>query len=735
MKVAAETVAIAVIYVLLGKLGQLSAITPGNVTAVWPPSGFALAMALLLGRKAIWGIGLGAFVVNTQAFLDSTTLASAMTSATVGIAIAVGSVAQPFLGALFIKRFIGIDYLLQNVRNLLYFTALIPLICVISSTIGASALWLGDLVVTADLRELWLTWWLGDGVGILIVTPFVMAWRTMTPSPKSASESGSERARASAGAADGNKLTLAMVFSLLAISGMIGFGVTFEGEAARYPLEFLAWPFLLWLALRFDARALTSGILLLSVIAISQTMRGQGPFHLDAPNLSLLLLQLFVTVTAVTTMIVGTLANERKAAENALRIAHAGLEVQVEARTSELRDEINERKRLEEQVLRSQKMKAVGQLTGGIAHDFNNILGIVMGNLELLQKRLNGDPQTENFLRNALRGTRRGAEITKKLLDFAREEPGVTRSIIVNDVVTHIQELTARSLTPSIRVVTNLAEDLWPVEIDPGDLEDAIFNLSLNAGDAMPDGGTLVIETANGVFDDDYAKQNPLAAAGDYVMISVSDSGTGMTDEVKEKAFEPFFTTKQFGEGSGLGLSMVYGFVERSNGHIKVSSKIDIGTTFHIYLPRAPEAATPAATASEQPTDLPVGDETILIVDDEEALLDVAAANLKQLGYKTLSAANGQHALEILDSRRDVNLLFCDVIMPGELNGYNVALTAHGIYPALKILLTSGFANENGENAHPESDYLNRLASDLLGKPYNARELAMAVRRALDGAG
>ena len=719
IKYAAETAAVAVIYLLLGKLGQLSAITPGNVTAVWPPSGFALAIALLLGRRALWGIGLGAFVVNTQAFFDSATLESIVTSITVGIGIAIGSMAQPFLGAVFIKRFIGVNHLLKNVRDFLVFASLIPLMCLISSTIGAISLLLGGLISISSFGELWLTWWLGDGVGILIVTPFVMAWRNMKSLPATA----------------GNKLILAMVLSFLALSALIGFDATFDGDATRYPLEFLAWPFLLWLALRFDARAVTSGILLLSAIAIGQTMRGQGPFHLDAPNLSLLLLQLFITVTAVTVMIVAALANERKIADNALRLAHSELEIKIEARTSELKAEIDERKRLEEQVLRSQKMKAVGQLTGGIAHDFNNILGIIMGNLELLQRRLKDDPRTMTYVQAALRGTKRGTEITRKLLDFARQGPGNARLIAVNDVITHTQELTARSLTPSIKLETYLADDLWPVKIDPGDLEDAIFNLSLNARDAMPDGGTLSIETANKILVDDYVRHNPQATAGAFVMINMSDTGIGMTDEVKETAFEPFFTTKPFGESSGLGLSMVYGFVERSNGHIKIYSEVGVGTTFRIFLPRALEDAMETETVAEQRIELPVGNETILVVDDEKALLDVAVMNLEQIGYKILTASNGQQALHVLETHRDIDLLFCDVIMPGDLDGYQVALTAHSIYPALKVLLTSGFSKKRRENDDAENGYPSQLARTLLSKPYNAKELALAVRSALDNIG
>ena len=284
----------------------------------------------------------------------------------------------------------------------------------------------------------------------------------------------------------------------------------------------------------------------------------------------------------------------------------------------------------------------------------------------------------------------------------------------------------------SITVETHLADELWPVEIDPGDLEDAILNLSLNARDAMPEGGTLVIETANKVLDENYVERNPSAIAGEFMTISVSDTGTGMTAEVREKLFEPFFTTKKFGKGSGLGLSMVYGFVERSGGHAKVYSAVGEGTTFRIYLPRAHGEASEVEAAPDCQVELPRGGETILIVDDEESLRDVAVLYLEDLGYKALTASNGKQALNVLKDNRDIDLLFCDIIMPGDLDGYQVALTANEIRPTLKALLTSGFTNKREAPANGEVGYLTGLTSDLLSKPYDRAKLAFAVRHVLD---
>jgi signal transduction histidine kinase/ActR/RegA family two-component response regulator len=384
------------------------------------------------------------------------------------------------------------------------------------------------------------------------------------------------------------------------------------------------------------------------------------------------------------------------------------------------------------QLAHSQKMEAVGQLTGGIAHDFNNILAIVMGNLQLLQRKASDDPDLMKYARQALEGTERGADITKKLLSFSHQAPGATEQAVANDLIAGMEDLIAKSLTAAVEVETDLADDLWPVEINPGDFQDAVLNLCLNARDAMPGGGKLVVATANQVLDGKFVRLHPTARTGEFVVISVRDTGMGITDEVKEKLFEPFFTTKAFGKGSGLGLSMVHGFVERSGGHIQVYSEVGSGATFRIFLPRTNEAAKETESGSDHPASLPGGKETILIVDDEELLLDLAATFLEDLGYKTRTASDGGQALEVLKQDPGIDLLFCDVIMPGDLDGYGLALEARKLRPPPKVLLTSGFTRTPEAHADGDDRYLSNLASDLLSKPYNDGELALAVRRALD---
>jgi|GEM_PF-3308689 len=394
--------------------------------------------------------------------------------------------------------------------------------------------------------------------------------------------------------------------------------------------------------------------------------------------------------------------------------------------------DITERKQLEQQVRHAQKMKAVGQLTGGIAHDFNNILGIVMGNLEILKQMLEGVEKAAPRIEAGLKGAARGAVLTRKLLDFSRKEAGSIQRILINQFIRDMKDLISKSLTVSISVELHLNEDVWLVDIDPGDLQDVIINLALNARDAMPDGGKLVIESQNKVLDETYTRRNPGSKAGEFVILSVSDSGYGMTAEVKEHVLEPFFTTKEQGKGTGLGLSMVYGFVERSGGHLEIHSKPENGTTIHLFLPRAEKNLIRNQTVELVEFDsLSTGTGTILVVEDEEGLREIAVIYLDSLGYQTLTAENGDKALKVLNDGHDIDLLFSDVVMPGDMDGYQLAVIAHDQNPELKILLTSGFTKKRSKLRNAEDAYLANLNDRILNKPYNLTELAMALKKTL----
>jgi len=395
--------------------------------------------------------------------------------------------------------------------------------------------------------------------------------------------------------------------------------------------------------------------------------------------------------------------------------------------------DVTEQKETEKNLRQSQKMEAVGQLTGGIAHDFNNMLSIVMGNLELLRLQMVGDAKASKLIDSAYDGVERGAKIVEKLLSFSRNEFGELQRTNVNDFIIGMENLISKSLTPKISIETHLATDVWPTNIDPNQFEDALLNLSLNAGDAMPDGGSLIIETSNKILDDAYVRLNPESTEGEHVLISISDTGTGMTPEVCEQVFVPFFTTKERGKGTGLGMSMVYGFVQRSGGHIKVYSEPGKGSTFHVFLPKAVEEMAGAVVSSPGiDEELPRGQETILVVDDEEGILNVAVSYLENLGYKTLIAENSKQALEELQKDNQIKLLFSDVIMPGDMDGFDLGIEVLKNHPNLKVMLTSGFTAIHQKAASADKPMMNKLSDNLLNKPYNLAELAKAVRKTLD---
>ncbi len=397
--------------------------------------------------------------------------------------------------------------------------------------------------------------------------------------------------------------------------------------------------------------------------------------------------------------------------------------------------DVTERAHLEEQIRRAQKLEAVGQLTSGIAHDFNNILGIVQGNLEILKGMLRGEEKVLERISKAQKGVSRGADITRKLLGFSRKAVHDNSLTNVNVLIENLTDLIAKSLTASIEVKTELDDDLWSIVTDAGELEDAILNLSLNARDAMPDGGMLTIETRNKVLDEHYFKRNADGKPGDYVMILVSDTGVGMSEKIQTKVLEPFFTTKELGKGTGLGLSMVYGLVQRSGGHLKIYSELGNGTTVCIFLPRFNETAETEETEETEQTGIiepPRGTEKILVVDDEEELLELAELHLQGLGYETVRAENGKQALDFVNSDLGIQLIISDVVMPGRLDGYQLALKVREIRPNIRILLTSGFSKAREEVLQGENLYLSELTKRILNKPYNLVELAQAVRGALD---
>ena len=387
--------------------------------------------------------------------------------------------------------------------------------------------------------------------------------------------------------------------------------------------------------------------------------------------------------------------------------------------------DLTEKQAAEAQMRHAQKMDAVGQLTGGVAHDFNNILTVITGTIGILQEAVAGQPQLAAVAKLIDEAAERGANLTKHLLAFARKQPLQPLEIDVNALVLESAKLLHPTLGENIEITPLLAEDAWTALVDPNLLTTALLNLAINARDAMPNGGKLAFETSNVFLDENYANMHSELTAGNYVMIAVSDTGSGIPPAVLERVFEPFFTTKEVGRGTGLGLSMVFGFVKQSGGHVKIYSEEGHGTSVKIYLPRAMGLQQTAAEALVS-ADIEGGNETVLVVEDDALVRRYVMTQIESLGYTTLEAANASDALRFIDEVRAIDLLFTDVIMPGIMNGRQLVDEALKRRPGLKILFTSGYT-ENAIVHH------GRLDSGvlLLAKPYRKSELARMIRHAL----
>jgi signal transduction histidine kinase/ActR/RegA family two-component response regulator len=379
----------------------------------------------------------------------------------------------------------------------------------------------------------------------------------------------------------------------------------------------------------------------------------------------------------------------------------------------------------EAQIRQAQKMEAVGQLTGGIAHDFNNILTVITGTIEILAEAVADRADLATIARLIDAAAARGADLTAQLLAFARRQPLQPCAVDVNALLVDSARLLRSTLGEHIEIRSLLADDVAPALVDPSQLTTTILNLALNARDAMPKGGQLTLESENVVLDEDYAGSSSEVTAGNYVMIAVSDCGCGIAAHHLDRVFEPFFTTKEVGQGTGLGLSMVYGFIKQSNGHIKVYSEVGYGTTVKIYLPRAAGAVQPA-TGNVDPARMVGGDEAILIVEDDVLVRKYVVAQIQSLGYRTLAASSAVEALTIMDSGETIDLLFTDVIMPGAINGRQLAMEALQRRPSLKILYTSGYTEDTMVH-HGQLD----AGVLLLAKPYRKVDLAKMIRAAL----
>ncbi|MCG7391563.1 ATP-binding protein [Microvirga sp. ACRRW] len=379
--------------------------------------------------------------------------------------------------------------------------------------------------------------------------------------------------------------------------------------------------------------------------------------------------------------------------------------------------DITERKQMEQNLLHASKLEAVGRLTGGIAHDFNNMLSVVIGNLDLLQRAIKGNAKAEPRVRMAMEGAQRCADLTHRLLAFSRRQPLQVSIIDAGGLISGLLELMRRTLGENINISLNLEEGIYPIEVDRAQLEAALLNLAVNARDAMPDGGDLSISISFQALD-----ESKVETPGEFIAISVRDTGIGMSPEVLQRVFEPFFTTKESGKGTGLGLSMVYGFVQQSHGHVEIDSAPNEGTTIRIYLPRA-YGATESLNDKQTRDAAPFGaGQTVLVVEDNPAVRQVAISTLNSLGFDVIEAENGDEAADILKSNERVRLVLSDVRMPGGLSGVDLARIIKAEKPEVHVILTTGYVDDEETIEDVE----------ILYKPYRATDLAEKIQALLD---
>lgn len=391
--------------------------------------------------------------------------------------------------------------------------------------------------------------------------------------------------------------------------------------------------------------------------------------------------------------------------------------------------DLTRRRAAEDALVRSQRMDAIGRMTGGIAHDFNNLLTVIIGNLELLEMT-ETQAKSAVLISDALGAAELGADLTSRLLMFSRKSALHPEAIDLPETVEQSMALLRRTIGAHCVVDTSISDDLWQIQADPMQLQTAILNLALNAQDAMPHGGRISIEARNAVVDDNYLAQDVDVSLGDYVRLSVSDTGQGMTPEERERALEPFYTTKPIGKGTGLGLSMVYGFVRQSGGHLAIYSELGQGTTVSLYFPAlvVDQGAKDAPDPETLPSLVIAGERLVLVVEDDPAVRRLSEARIIELGFKCIAAASGDEAVKIIEARDDISIVFSDLVMPGKLSGYDLAKLVSARRPQIKILLTSGFSEGMLRDGRIGPEFA------ILRKPYRQADLAKAIRTVLSDA-
>ncbi len=637
---------------------ELASLYPG-ASAIWPPAGFALAAVLLGGYRMVPAVFAAGFVAN--AVSSGPSYATAVT--------AVANALEVLVGGFLLNWWSEGSKAFAVPTGIAKFVLIAIFATAISASVG-SAVDIG-LAASGGIQHvdwekfalIWLPWWLGDLAAVLLITPVLVLWVTDTPS------------------FDLLPLLESMaVFAAAAAFGLVAFNPLMVGIPGPVPLAILAVLPPIWAALRRGPRdTATTGLILMGFAGWATIFGGTAPAR-SVHEESLTLLVMFMIGIATPSLILAADAAQRRRTERILR---------------DTRRELGQAR---EQFAQSQKMEAVGQLTSGVAHDFNNLLTVIVGNLNLAQRHLESLTEApaerlRRLINNAMRGAERAITITKHLLVFSRKQPLNPSVLNINKLLHGLSDFLRRSLGETITLQIIAADGLWQAHADPTQLEAAILNLAVNARDAMPAGGKLALTTENAFLDEKYCQQYDELVAGPYVRITVRDTGTGMSQDILERVFEPFFTTKKAGQGTGLGLSQVYGFVKESNGQIEIDSEQGKGTTVTIYLPALSGNVQEEQTAERE---LAAGDAspTILLVEDDHDVRAYVAEILRELHYRVLEAHDADSALGLID-RNDVrvHLLLTDLVLPG-MNGGQLAQEVKARQPEAKALFITGYSRD-----------------------------------------
>jgi signal transduction histidine kinase/integral membrane sensor domain MASE1 len=801
---------VAIVYFVAGKLGLAFAFENPSVSPFWPPTGVAIAALLVLGLRLWPAVMLGAFLVNV------TTAGNALTAA----AIAAGNTLEGVLTATLMARLASAPKALEQPRDVLTFAAVVTALATpVSAVVGVTALTLSGLLDWAAFGGVWLTWWVGDLAGGLIVAPLLILW---LQSPRI--EWSRNRA-----------LEAVLILAAVVATGGLVFGGWLPLSRRGETFAYLAAPVPLWAALRFGPRETATAVAALAMTALHGTLRGVGPFAHFPPLASLLLLQAFMAMVSVTGLLLAAAiaqqrrseaeahrlnaelaaradadARELKAASvllsgsseryrtlmdsapDALLVADAdgrillanaraedafgyereeligraleslipeglfarrrdGSEFPVDVRLSTVKlatgrgvcaavRDVSEQRKAEQalresqaalelaqrELAQSQKIEAVGRLAGGIAHDFNNLLGVILGFGELARKDLPPDHRARQRVDQIQKAAERAATLTRQLLAFSRKQVLQPRVVDLNTIARDMERMLHRVIGEHIRLVTAFEPDLWPVRADPTQIEQVLMNLAVNARDAMPAGGTLTIQTARAELGEAFVRGHPGSSLGPHAVLTVSDTGHGMDAGTLSHVFEPFFTTKPAGQGTGLGLAMIYGIVKQSGGYISARSEVEKGTTFTVYLPRT-EAEKVDRAPLVEPASPPRGTETILLVEDEASLRGVMREQLQSAGYRVLEGGSAEEALAAAGREgAPIHLLLTDVVMPGA-SGEKLESRLRATRPEIRVLYMSGYTDE----AISHHGVL-EPGRHFLQKPFAADILLRAVRRALD---